>query len=842
MKPAANTKNPMEGIRVLDFGQYVAGPATAAMLADQGAEVIRIDPPGGPRWNSPAMETLNRRKKSIILDLKKEDDLIIARKLIASADVLIENFRPGVMARLGFGPQEACAMNPSLIYLSMPGFASSDAERAHIQAWEEIIASASGQFTDMGLNRVLMGINPSFSPLTLASAYGSVLGALSVAAALYAREGHGRGDIIEVPIASALMEGLGYNSKYVENYPERYLSQREIEIAKRRKAGQPMNLDYEDLQEFLDPFYRSYYCADGRPVYLVACSQVTHSHKALKVLGLLDEALEAGLPELNDWYLDKDQWPEGVDCALGLYPLSKKWADWLAPKMKERFQEKTSFEWEQIFGEAGAPLAAHRTTKEWLNSEHALTSGLVHDIEHPVQGRRRQAGPIAWLESCAEFNAKGELAPQPDQHRNEILESLAQNRDIRSANVLTDHGFDGSWLEGVRILDLTNVIAGPTVASTLSRFGAEVIKLDPTKPTFDPWNTIDCGLLTNRNKRSILADIKSEQGKDVLTRLVQWADVLTFNGLERQIHSLGIDYESLKAINPNIIFCRIDAYGGPRQGPRTHYVGYDDTVQASTGVMERFGGSLSTPEEHAHMGTIDFLAGFCGAFATATALYKRKRTGEGDIARASLSSAGQLIQIPFMYDFADRGPFDEPRGREAKGWNALRRCYEARDSWFFLSVKEEDIERLNNVEGLNGLSEIEAEERERFLNERFKTHDAAYWVNRLQNSNVSACEMGSLTSLRERYVSEDGIDPHASGGTYQFTRFQDHPAGRKVELISECAIRPQFARVRTLKPTEKYGKSTRQILKEIGFSDSEIERMIDEGVVSESWSAQYLPE
>lgn len=842
MKPEANIKNPMEGIRVLDFGQYVAGPATAAMLADQGAEVIRIDPPGGPRWNSPSMETLNRRKKSIILDLKNNEDLDTARKLIATADVLIENFRPGVMARLGLGPQEACALNPSLIYLSLPGFASTDTERAHIQAWEEIIASASGQFTDMGLNRVLMGINPSFSPLTLASAYGSVLGALSVAAALYAREGHGHGDIIEVPIASALMEGLGYNSKYVENYPERYLSQREIEIDKRRKAGKPMNLDYDDLQEFLDPFYRSFYCADGRPVYLVSCSQVTHSHKALKALGLLDEALEAGLPELDDWYLSKDQWPEGVDCALGLYPLSKKWAEWLAPKMKERFKEKTSFEWEKIFGEAGVPLAAHRTTKEWLNSEHALSSCLVHEIEHPIQGRRRQAGPIVWLESCAEFNAKGELAPKPDQHRKEILENLTHGKDLRSLTVLNDQGFDGSWLEGVRILDLTNVIAGPTVASTLSRFGAEVIKLDPTKPTFDPWNTIDCGILTNRNKRSILADIKSEHGKHVLTRLIQWADVLTFNGLERQINSLGINYESLKAINPKIIFCRIDAYGGPRQGPRTNYVGYDDTVQASTGVMERFGGSLATPEEHAHMGTIDFLAGFCGAFATATALYKLRRTDEGDIARASLSSAGQLIQIPFMYDFMDRSSFSEPRGREAKGWNALHRCYEASDSWVFLSVKEEDIGRLNNVESLNGFSMIEAEERESFLSERFKTNDAAYWVQQLQKIDVGACEMGSLTSLRERYVSEAGIDAHASGGTYQFTRFKDHPVGRNVELISECAIRPQFARVRALKPAEKYGKSTRQILKQIGFSDQEIQLMIDEGAVSESWSVEYLPE
>ena len=145
---------PLQNIRVLDFGQYVAGPATAVMLADQGAEVIRIDPPDGPRWDSPAMDTLNRRKKSIVLDLKNRQDLKIAQQLIASADVLIENFRPGVMSKLHIGPKEAHALNPKLIYVSLPGFASEDKERSHIQAWEGIISAASGQFTDMGLNRV----------------------------------------------------------------------------------------------------------------------------------------------------------------------------------------------------------------------------------------------------------------------------------------------------------------------------------------------------------------------------------------------------------------------------------------------------------------------------------------------------------------------------------------------------------------------------------------------------------------------------------------------------------------------------------------------------------------
>lgn len=115
----------------------------------------------------------------------------------------------------------------------------------------------------MGLNRVFMGLNPSFSPLPLASAHASQIAASATVLALHSRQMTGIGDQIEVPLAAAVMEGLCYNSIKVENMPERYLIQRELEIERRRLEGLPMNLNYEDLQELLDPFFRSYMCKDG---------------------------------------------------------------------------------------------------------------------------------------------------------------------------------------------------------------------------------------------------------------------------------------------------------------------------------------------------------------------------------------------------------------------------------------------------------------------------------------------------------------------------------------------------------------------------------------------------
>lgn len=135
----------LDGIRVIDFGQYIAGPLCGMLLADQGADVIRVDPPGGPVWQTSANATWNRGKRSINLDLKQPDDLGVTEELIASADVVIENFRPGVMNRLGLGAEAMMAGNPRLIYCALPGFASDD-PRAQVRAFEGVIGAATATF------------------------------------------------------------------------------------------------------------------------------------------------------------------------------------------------------------------------------------------------------------------------------------------------------------------------------------------------------------------------------------------------------------------------------------------------------------------------------------------------------------------------------------------------------------------------------------------------------------------------------------------------------------------------------------------------------------------------
>ncbi|SHF62532.1 dimethylsulfoniopropionate cleavage enzyme DddD [Modicisalibacter ilicicola DSM 19980] len=827
---------PLIGVKVIDFGQYMAGPAVAMILADLGATVVHVDPPGGPLWTTPANATLNRNKLIVQIDLKTAEGLEQARDLIEEADIVIESFRPGVMARLGLDFQQLREARPELITLSIPGFASNDELRRDWRAFESVIAANSGVFTDMGLNRVLMGVNPSFSPLPLASAYGTMLAASAVVLALQARERTGLGDQVEVPLVAAVMEGLSYNSIKIEDYPERYKTQREQEIERRRIEGLPMNLSYDELQELLDPFYRSYKCKDGRQFYVVCPSHKSHAKRCLKTLGIYDELVEEGLREEEDTYRPVSEWAS--DVSLGVYPLPKFWADKIAARMKEVFITRTAKEWERIFGRGKFPGAPQRWLQEWIHDDHAETAGLMIEVEDPEFGTMTQPGPMVWLEESGEEM----LEPQP---RRWVSFETALRRltaiETKLPRVRAKNARDG-WLQGVRILDLCNVIAGPHSVAYLARFGAEVIKLDPSKPFYDCWNTVIFGMSHMRGKRSVLTDISAPEGREIFVKLVKSADVIVWNATDRQVRAMGLDAQGLRALNPEAIFCQLDCFGGVRPGPRTNYLGYDDLVQATTGIMLRFGGEMDTPEEHAHVGTIDVMCGFGGSLGIAAALYQKLKTGRVGRPRTSLAALSGLAQMPFCYDYERRGLFDEPAGRECNGFDDLARFYyTSSGSYVLLSAYESDVERIDKVAGLEGFAEVVKEGRAAFLANAFIGAEAGDWVNRLQKCGVAAAVCENLDTIRAYHSRPADGTPGTDRGSYSFSVYEDHPSGHVVTQLDPYAIRPVRGKIYALEPAQQYGASTREVLCELGYDEAAIDAMIESGAVSERWSREYLP-
>ena len=830
------SKLPLVGVKVVDFGQYIAGPAVAMILGDFGATVVHVDPPGGPLWDSPANATLHRNKLIVEVDLKTPEGLEQAKALIDEADIVVESFRPGVMTRLGLDFAELRAARPELITISIPGFASNDELRRDWRAYESVIAACSGVFTDMGLNRVLMGINPSFSPLPLSSAYGTMLAASATVLALQSREQTGLGDQIEVPLAAAVMEGLTYNSIKIDGLPERYKTQREKEIERRQIEGLPMNLSYDELQDLLDPFYRSYKCKDGRLFYVVCPSHRNHARRCLQKLGIYEELVAEGLTEEEDTYKPTSEWAS--DVSLGVYPLPKDWADRIAERMAEVFMTRSSKEWERIFGRGKFPGAPQRWLQEWISDDHAEVAGLMVEVEDPEFGTMTQPGPMVWLEESGEEAL--EPAPRRFVDFDTARRALAAIRTKlpRPANPADRRG----WLEGVRVLDLCNVIAGPHSVSYLARFGAEVIKVDPAKPFYDCWNTVLFGMTHMRGKRSLLADIGTDAGRAVFEKLVKSVDVVVWNAPDSQIRKMGLDAEGLRALNPEAIFCQLDCFSGPRRGPRTEYVGYDDLVQAATGIMLRFGGSMDTPEEHAHVGTIDVMCGFGGSLGVAAALYQRARTGRVGRARTSLSALSGLAQIPYCYDYAKRGLFNEPSGREVIGYDALTRFYyTASDRFILLSAYEGDVERLDRVQGLEGFAEVAPDDQAEFLARAFIQARANDWVERLQAEDIGAAVCENIESIRAYSSREADGTPGIENGSYSFSVCSDHPSGHEITQLDPYAVRPVRGTVRGLAPAEKYGASSRTILSEMGYSGDEIDGMIEAGEISESWAKDYLP-
>ncbi|MGB0942151.1 MAG: CoA transferase [Marinomonas sp.] len=833
-----NNQLPLAGVRVADFGQQIAGPAVAMVLADLGATVVRIDPPQGPSWQHPANAILNRNKSCLRLDLKTEEGLEQALNLIANVDVVIESFRPDVMKKLGVDFAALRQQRPDLITLSIPGFASNDELRRDWKATEAVVAATSGAYTDMGFNRVLMGVNPSFSPLPLGSSYATSLAASSVVLALFEREKTGRGDQIEVPVAAALMEGLSYNSYVIDQLPERYKTMRELEIEHRKENNIEMDLSYEDLQEYLDPFYRTYVCADGRMFYCVCPSHRNHAKRALQALGIYDELMAEGLPDVKDLHMPLAEW-EG-ETSIGVYPLPKKWADIISEKMKKAFLQKTSDEWGVIFGEGQIPGAPHRTTKEWVNSEYSNESGLIVEVNDPEFGTMKQPGPIAWLENEAEAM----LTPRPrkDVSYTDALAELTQcaqehestrpqGQDIQAA---TGEG----WLKDLRILDLTNVIAGPHSTAFLARFGATITKLDPVTPLYDPLIGTLFTFQTGVGKQSALVDITTDEGRNIFEQLVKNVDMVVINAPERQMIPLGLDQETLLAINPDVLFCRLDCFGAPRTGSKKNYIGYDDIIQANSGIMSRFG-RPETPEEHAHLGTLDVNCGFAAALGMAVSLFHKQRTGKVSRSRTSLSAVTNLAQIPFAFDYEGRGEFDEPSGSEALGNNALSHFYQTSDGWIFLDSNQGEIEKLNQIEGLEGI--IQSQDKADFIKQSLVKAPTSYWVDVFIKADIAAAEPMAIENLREDNSRVADNKVGTDKGSFAFSIYPDHPSGHCITQIDQYSIRPTESKILAATPTEAFGHSTREVLADLGYKADEIESMLERKIAGLGWGKEFLP-
>jgi len=684
----------LEGIRVIDFGQYIAGPLAAVMLADQGAEVIHVDPPGGPFWKHPSDAFFSRGKRRITLDLKSPSDRATARRLIESADVVIENFRPGVMDRLGLGAEAMTAANPQLVYCSMPGFAPDD-PRAEMQAWEGIIDAA----TDNCIPRAgeeppdWDWSRPFYSAVPLASNFGAFLGATGVVMALIARHRTGLGQRVEAPLFDAMFTLIGHSGAYVNArglHPPRGIHG--------RGAG-------------------AFRCKDGKYVQFDT-SSARH---------LVWFAQEAGLTETWD--------PDLLDIAkLRDEALNQK----LHAKLRELFLTKTAREWEEIGNRAGAAIGWCRTVDEWIDTDHAREIGAVVELDDPEFGPTWMAGvPVKLLSVPG-----GPKGPRrlPDADRDEVMAEL-DRLGPRPSGAGPEPGLQHP-LQGMRVVDVCVALAGPTCGRLLLEFGADVIKINAPQA--------GVGGYLNRGKRSLLLDLESFEAQSVYWKLVEKADVIVENFSPGTADRLGIGYRQVKARNPEIIYTSGTCYGegGPWLGR-----GWERQGQAVSGVMER---ASDPPSVLGPYNLVDIGTGTLATFGTALAIFHKLRTGKGGRVSASLCQTGTYHQTPYMLRFAGYQA-TEPRGYFALGSGPLNRFYKASDAWFFLALRSADRSHLKSVPGLEGV-DPDSEGLEQALEAAFARETAAVWTERLRKAGVSAQPRVPVAELMtDPYVKKRGL-------------------------------------------------------------------------------------
>ena len=214
-EPEASWAGPLSGIRVLDFTRVLAGPAAALALADLGAEVLKIEPPGGGdetrsfpphrAGTSHYFLSVNRGKKSLVLDLKQSEGVALARELAAQCDIVIENYRPGVMDRLGLGYEALSSINPRLIYCAISGFGLGGPLRDR-PSFDIVLQALSGALSVNGE----AGRAPTKLGIPLGDLVGGINGPIAILSALYERSVTGRGRFIDVSLLDGMLNLLGY--------------------------------------------------------------------------------------------------------------------------------------------------------------------------------------------------------------------------------------------------------------------------------------------------------------------------------------------------------------------------------------------------------------------------------------------------------------------------------------------------------------------------------------------------------------------------------------------------------------------------------------------------------
>ena len=832
MRDQEGNNGPLAGLQVVDFGHYFAAPMAAVLLADQGAHVVRVLRPGAAELPDAQMRLLNRNKQVVTLDLKSETGRDAARSLAERADVVIESYRPGVMARLGLDYASLGAANPALVYLSLPGFASTDSERTGIQAWEGVASAAAALYTT-GM-RQRLNFPPLHVPAPICSAFGSMHGAIAVLAALLARDESGRGQLIEVPLVNAGISTCTRSFVY-DGGSLRAASQQLAELPEFLRSmvieadddDETRRGKLEKFSQLAPPIFTThqYTTRDGRRLQVMPIKP----DMARRFFGLL--GLEVRLR--SEGFIFDSPW-EKVDLGQGnnlasSWTLTRDNSLRVIELVEEAIGKETASHWEAALAAAGIPVGVVRTRDEWLSTESLQEAGILTRMEDgptPLV----VSGPVADISGPG--GARLSAVPrEPETIAQGDLPNTFAPPTRTSETSLSESDDKADLLSGLEVLDLCNVVAGPNAAYTLAQFGARVVRVEPPKsfnlPMHHEWT-----LEVNQGKRSVILDLGTIPGREVFEKLVGRADLVLHNRLDDVAERLGMTAAQIQQINPSAVVSQVTAFGGIHPSDWARIPGYDPMPNMTTG-LDALAGSPERPRGMTEI-FADLMSGLGAGFAGLLGLVQRSRTGHVGDGRSSLARAANFYQFPYMLNEAGRSDWGQGSGPEARGDALWQRMYRSTDAWIYVGVAEDHKSQLAEV--VTG--EPQAEESE--LEAAFSGRGSADWAATLLEAGIGCHPVLSLDELcdptRIRTVANEAENEHADG-PIEVLRWPEHPSGLPIVLPSPAWVQigPRHS-YRRLAPTPIVGQHTREVLVELGYDEQQIERLFELRVAHD-----YLP-
>jgi crotonobetainyl-CoA:carnitine CoA-transferase CaiB-like acyl-CoA transferase len=796
----------LNGITVLELAQSPAGEFCGKLLADFGAEVIKLEPPGkgsptrhlgpfAPRGEDPERSGLfaylNTNKRSAELDLESDAGRRTLQQLLPAVDAVIDDHPSGWLRAVGIDPDRFAESLPQLVLCSITAYGSDPpADRLHAQDLNVFHSSGWGYHTPSGADQ-------SKPPLKgagrfLPSYEAALDAALCVMAALFERQETRLGRFIDISAQQVLASRVDY-------------------VLAQMVAGD-MAVGTERTAFDLAGPAGIYPCREGYAY--IWMSAPAHWEALRKLLG--DPDWMAPFP---DNWLERECTPPRVQTCRRYV------AAWLSTQDKHEAAAAAQ--------ELGLTLVAVNDARDLQASPQYEFRGYFAGVDHPAQGAARYPTvPYRLSGTPARIEAP---APLLGQHTEQALGELLAAGD--TANRLPPGaGRTGAGpLHGVRVVELTKVWAGPYVGKLLAYLGAEVIRvesegsLDVTRFFgVDDINNAPGFQSVNTQKLSVQINMKTEQGIALLLELIGKSDIVVENLRPGAIERLGLGYERVKAANPDIIYVSMGMYGS--EGPLSYQTGYAPCFVALGGLSSLVGYE-GEPPSGMNVRYADSTFGTMAANAALAALLHRRRGGAGQFIDVSaVESMSSMIGDTLM-DFTLNGVVAACDGNRHPDM-APHGVYPCRDGeWISIAAASDEAWRalaafmgqpeLAGDAAYSSLPGRKAHEPEldALLARWSVQHSAAELVDGLQHCGVAAAKSQSSLDLI--------ADPHLwARGFYQEVSY---PGG-----TTKTTTGPSWKMSRAAPVTRgapNLGQHNRYILGDIlGLSETEQQRLAAQGV------------